>query len=81
MLIGTNQTTIEYYENQNLKKLDKNFKSFYDLGAKTNIKEIYPCSMVVILIPFMLIKSNIPKNGYYSIDEKTNVDYFVKPED
>ncbi|CAL5976800.1 Palmitoyltransferase [Hexamita inflata] len=75
-LMRSNQTTIEFYENQFSRQMDKKFKPHFDVGARANVKQVlkYP---ILIILPFKM-KSNLPMDGYYTFDPVTGRDYSDK---
>ena len=74
-LVRSNQTTIEYFENQVQAKLDPQFKPPYSLGsASKNVREVLPHPLLA-LIPFVKLKTALPFNGFYHFDPQTGREY------
>ena len=74
-LVRSNQTTIEYFENQVQAKFDPQFKPPYSLGsASKNVREVLPHPLLG-LIPFVKLKTALPFNGFYHFDPQTGKDY------
>ena len=67
-LVRSNQTTIEYFENQVQAKLDPHFRPSYSRGsARENVREVLPHPLLG-LIPFVKLKTALPFNGFYHFD-------------